>query len=120
MIIGEFRDGPPYIELPLVGNSGTVTIEVIVDTAFNGYLTLPPDILQQLGASPSIRVRNRLASGGEEYAVAAIVTVNWFDEILPTEAIVYRNNALLGTALLDGYHIDIEATEGGQVIVEPL
>lgn len=120
MIIGEIRDALPRVEITLLGNSGPVSVEVTVDTAFNGYLTLPPDILQQLGASPSIRVRNQLASGGEEYAVAAIVMLQWFDEVIPTEAIVYRNQPLLGMALLNGFHIDIEATEGGQVIIEPL
>jgi hypothetical protein len=36
------------------------------------------------------------------------------------EAIVYNNNPLLGTALLNSSHIDIEAIEGGEVIFAPL
>jgi hypothetical protein len=34
--------------------------------------------------------------------------------------LVLETNPLLGTLLLDGCHIDIEATEGGEVVIEPL
>lgn len=79
MIVGEFQDGLPRVTLTLPGQRGAVEVEFVVDTAFNGGITLPPDILQQLGFSPTVRVRNRLASGGEEYASAAMVRVDWHD-----------------------------------------
>jgi hypothetical protein len=56
----------------------------------------------------------------EEYAVATTVTVLWHDGATRVEAIAYNNIPLLGTALLSGSHIDIEAVEGGQVVVESL
>ncbi len=119
-LVGVFQEGMPRVEVTLYGVRGVVTVECILDTAFNGDLTLPPSVLQELGVIPSTRIRNRLASGGEEYAAAGVVQVEWMGTLRYAEAIAYRNNALLGTALLDDCHIDIEATEGGEVIVEPL
>jgi predicted aspartyl protease len=120
VIVGEFREDLPRVVLQIQGSRGQREIEFILDTAFDGGLTLPAGILQEIGAIPNTRIRSRLASGVEEYAVAATVAVRWHVGWAATEAIVYDNNPLLGTALLNGSHIDIEATEGGQVLIEPL
>jgi predicted aspartyl protease len=120
VIVGEFRDDMPRVVLTLQGRTGTRSIEFILDTAFDGDITLPSALLHELGGTPDSRVRSRLASGVEEYAVAATVAVRWHDGLTPVEAIVYNNNPLLGTALLNGSHIDIEAVEGGQIVIEPM
>jgi len=100
MLVGVFRDGMPRVEITLHGERSAVTVECVLDTAFNGDLTLPPAVLQELGVTPTTRIRNRLASGGEEYAAAGVVTVEWMGVRRFVEAIAYRNNPLLGTALL--------------------
>jgi clan AA aspartic protease len=120
VIVGEFRDDLPRVVISVQGRSGNLSVEFVVDTAFDGDITLPSALIQELGITPDSRVRSRLASGLEEYAVVATVTVFWHNGATPVEAIVYNNNPLLGTALLNGSHIDIEAIEGGQVIIEPM
>ena len=51
MIFGHVRDGFPRIMLTLLGPNGSVNVEFIVDTAFDGELSLPGNILIQLQAT---------------------------------------------------------------------
>ena len=120
MIVGTFRDGTPRVTLAVSGSRGTREIEFVVDTAFTGALSLPPGILQKIGAIPDNRVRCRLASGVEEFAAAATVSVGWLRGDLSSEAIIYENNPLIGTALFDDCLLTVEATEGGEVVIEAL
>ena len=77
-----------------------MSVEFIVDTAFNGNITLTPDILQQIGATPNSRVWNRLASGSEDFTVAADVTIEWLNGALSAQAIVYRKKPSLAQGFL--------------------
>ena len=71
MIRGEVairgRDGPltylePRIELGVAGSDGVFrTLSVVVDTGFTGWLTLPPELIRELG----------LKYQGERYTVFA-------------------------------------------------
>lgn len=41
MIYGQFRDRFPRVPLDLPGRSGSVLVEFIMDTGFDGAITLP-------------------------------------------------------------------------------
>ncbi len=121
MIVGVFRDGLPYVSLTVYDASGaTHEIEFVLDTGFNGGLTLTPALMRQLGVRPTARVRNRLANGAEDYAEAGSVTIALDKTLVEAQAVVYADNPLLGTELLTDWHIYIEAAENGEVLIEPL
>ena len=49
MIIGKITDNQEaIIELEIVGLSRRENIEVVIDTGFDGYLTLPIDLINHL------------------------------------------------------------------------
>lgn len=120
MIIGHFRDHFPRLLLTLPGTSGPLAVEFILDTGFEGYLALPGSLLWRLEAEPSGLQRSVLADGSEREGIVYSLSLIWQDEPCDVEVLVLEGNPLLGTLLLDGNHLDIEVTEGGEVIIEPL
>jgi predicted aspartyl protease len=52
MILGSFHDHLPRVTLTLPGRSGSIAVEFILDTGFEGDLSLPSNILRQLAAQP--------------------------------------------------------------------
>jgi clan AA aspartic protease len=120
LIVGEFRDRFPRIVLPLTFVDGVRDVEFILDTGFDGYLTLPSRIIQSLVAEPFSPQTHLLADGSEMQSLVYRLTISWEGELREVEALVLETNPLLGTLCLEGYHLDIEATEGGEVLIEPL
>jgi clan AA aspartic protease len=49
MLRGIFENNCPYIELQVFGSSEPVTVRALIDTGFNGYLTLPYHMAFPLG-----------------------------------------------------------------------
>ena len=45
MILGHVRDYMPRVSLLLPGVNGLVSVEFILDTGFDGELSLPPSLL---------------------------------------------------------------------------
>jgi hypothetical protein len=46
--------------------------------------------------------------------------LDWDEESRTVEVIALEHNPLLGTTLLEGCHLDIDMTEGGEVVIERL
>lgn len=120
MIVGQYRDNLPRVLLTLHGESGPCGIEFVVDTGFDGYLTPPGDALRRLGSVPAGRVRNRLADGSIQQMIVCLVTLEWEGELREVEALLAENNPLLGTLAFANCHLDIEAVEGGEVLIEAM
>ena len=63
MILGHVRDGFPRVTLTLPGNQGPLNVEFIIDTAFDGELSLPNPVLAQVQAALQMDKAVRLADG---------------------------------------------------------
>lgn len=50
MIVGSVRENFPRVTLELPGTTGSVAVEFIVDSGFEGDLTLPVAMLRQVRA----------------------------------------------------------------------
>ena len=114
--------GEPRVTINVADLSGqTHPIEFLMDTGFDGDLTLPLDVIRQFGL-PYLRVgKATLAANVErEFGVyGAEVSLNG----KTVEAVVLESEddpPLLGMALLWGSRISIELREGGMVTVEDL
>ena len=120
MIIGHVRERFPRIALSLQGQDQPIDVEFIVDTGFEGDLTVPPSLMARLDA-PLVSYEKVLKADGSARRIPSHeVTVTWDGEQRIVEVLALEGRPLLGTILLDGYLLNAEMTEGGDVSLELL
>jgi len=121
VIHGHVRDNFPYVALSLPGRHGVVTVEFLVDTAFDGHLSLPPSVIHRLVATYSLDQRIRTATGTETTQAAYEVEIDFGRELRTIIVLELDNDSpLLGALLLTQNLVTLEMTDGGEVTIEPL
>jgi clan AA aspartic protease len=90
----------------------------MIDTGFNGFLTLPPALVTALGLIRRSRGRVLLANGSEELFDIYGVIVLWDGQQRYVEADAVDTTPLVGMSLLDGYDLHIQVADGGQVVIQ--
>jgi clan AA aspartic protease len=120
MIVGHVRDNFPRIAIRLPSVGQPINIEFIVDTGFDGELTLPAALIHNLNVTYKGHQTMRLADAFERTFPVYEVATDWNEE--RKSAIIYEigGNPLLGVELLAGSLLQIEVTDGGEVSIEPL
>ena len=108
----------PVVSLAVQGPSGlSRDIEVVVDTGFNGFLTLPTELVAELGL-PFVSIgRATLADGSEIVYDVHEAGVLWNGRPMLIEADADAATPLLGMRLLDGYSLYVEVAAGGPVVI---
>lgn len=108
-----------FVEL-LSQNQHHHRIETVVDTGFNGYLTLPADTVQPLGLAFAGHRRAMLGDGRVVVFDVYLANVWWHEQ--DREILVFQaeGGALLGMALLAGSRVMLDVIENGLVTIEPL
>jgi len=109
------------IRLPVRDANGQEQeIEAILDTGFNGSLTLPLHVIATLRLSWRTRGLVILANGAEDHCDIDAATVIWDGR--PRNILVEAadTDPLVGMALLYGYDVCMQVVEGGRVIIEAL
>jgi predicted aspartyl protease len=102
MIYGRLIDGkaivPVIFRLP---TQPDFSIDFIIDTGFNDHLA-------------------RLADGREALLSIHLATIVWDnrEKVVPILASGYK--PLLGTALMEGYHLEIDFEDNGLVLLEQI
>lgn len=117
MITGKVNAAAEAI-VPLVVrcfDTSEMDIEAVLDTGFNGSLTLPTVAIEQLGLSWLGRGLAILANGAEEQCDLYTAAVVW--DGIPRRILVEsaETEPLLGMALLRGHFVSVEVVEGGSV-----
>lgn len=120
MILGYFRDGHPRMRLALPGRQGARSIEVIIDTGFEGDLAIPQPLILSLEAQLSGADSFALADGSRLNCPVYEMLLDWNDGKRIVEALVMDGEPLLGTRLMQGLLLQAEISEGGQVQLETL
>ena len=95
-------------------------IEAIVDTGFDGHLTLPPEVIAGLNLEPDRPTEVDLAAGLRETVNTWRGEVLWHDQtrsILILEASGYP---LLGMELMEDSQLTMQPRINGHVLIEPL
>ena len=120
MITGTVNaDYEAVIRLFVQGPAGPAhEVDAIIDTGFNGFLTLPPALVTALGLMRRSRGRALLANGSEELFDIYGVTVLWDGQQRYVEADAVDTMPLVGMSLLDGYDLHIQVADGGQVAIQ--
>ena len=109
-------DFEPIISLSLQGADGQIyTQEAIVDTGFNGWLSLPPDLIAQLNLRWKRRGRAILGDGSECVFNVYEAIVVWDGDLLTIPIDEADSEPLIGMSLMEGYQLMVQVFEGGLV-----
>ena len=96
------------------------SLEVVLDTGFTGYLTLPSESIRQLGLS-SVGQRTFELANGELFDFQVYIgSVSWHGR--PSDVLVLQSDSvpLLGMTLLWGSRVCMDALNDGEVTIEEL
>src|ERR687897_668240 len=117
MIIGTVNpDREATIRLPVSGpDEREQEIEAVIDTGFNGFITLPPAVIMGLDLAFIGRGRAILANGSEDLFDIHEAMVVWDGWSLAVEAEAADTDALIGTSLLNCYDLRIHMVDSGAV-----
>ena len=109
--------------LPLVvGNSSgqRQVIDTVIDTGFDGFLSLPSEVIARLGLPWTISNTATLGDGSETLFDFYTGTVIWDGQYRTIDIAESETEPLLGMALLYRYRLQVDTVEGGIVKIEAL
>lgn len=95
-------------------------VEAVLDTGFNGSLTLPSPLIASLGLIWRTNAVVFLANGARERCDVYAATITWDGDPRRTMVQAADTTPLIGMGLLSGYRVTIDVVEGGQVEIRPL
>jgi clan AA aspartic protease len=102
----------------LHGESSNVEIECVVDTGFEGFLTLPLTVIAELNLPFAGRIDANLADGSNVSTEVYWTTILWSGMNREIAVLGMGTRPLIGTALLEDHHLSIDFCEGGVVLVD--
>jgi clan AA aspartic protease len=95
-------------------------IDAVIDTGFNGFLTLPSTLITGLDLPWSASDIVTLGDGSETLFDLYAATIIWDGQYREIDIAESETEPLIGMAMLYGYRLQIDAVEGGIVKVELL
>ncbi len=113
------EDREIVIELEvLAADPSAIAIQAIVDTGFNGFLTLPISVLNALKASAAGTRRAEPGDGNLVEMDTYFVKVRWLDEDREVLALQAEATPLVGMSLLWGSRVGFDAQDSGTVTID--
>ena len=101
-------------------NTKLKSINAVIDTGFTGFLSLPNDIIAELGLPWSYRDRGTLGDGSEVLFDIYDAVAIWDGKTQEIEVNSAETDPLIGMSMLRGYRLQIDTIEGGLVIITDL
>jgi clan AA aspartic protease len=109
-------DFEPIIPLSVCGSDGKIyTQDAIVDTGFNGWLSLPPSLIAQLKLRWKRRGRAILGDGSECIFNVYEAVVVWDGVLLTIPVDEADSEPLVGMSLMESYQLTVQVFEDGRV-----
>ena len=109
------------IELEIVrSNRRNETIEAVIDTGFDGYLTLPRNMVKRLKLQPAGNRRATLGDGNTVVLDVYLAKVLWHRNEREILVLQTEGGPLVGMSLLDGNRVILAIVTGGAVTIAPL
>jgi clan AA aspartic protease len=108
------------IPLTLLSAGEPRSMRAVIDTGFTDRLTLPPDIVEELGLPLRGSADVTLAEGSIETLPMYRVRILWHGQERAIRAFAVSGDPLVGMALLSGSEIRIRIIEDGTVEIEEL
>jgi clan AA aspartic protease len=97
-----------------------IEIECVIDTGFEGFLTLPISVITDLGLPYLININANLANNSSVETDVYLTTIIWNGVERNIAVLAMGRRPLIGTALLEDYHLSIDFCEGGTVLVDEI
>ena len=95
-------------------------IDAVIDTGFNGFLTLPATLVTALSLLWNASDIVTLGDGSETIFDLYAATVIWDGRYQEIDIAESETEPLIGMALLYGYRLQVDIVEGGIVRIEAL
>src|SRR5215212_654485 len=106
------------IPLSVQSTDGTTyQFDALIDTGFNGSVTLPVSVITALGLNWHSRGQATLANGSLEDFDIYAGRVLWDGQARQVYVEAVEGSPLVGMLLLRGYDLHIEAIDGGAVTI---
>lgn len=102
------------------GGNHQQIIEAVIDTGFDGWLTLPPVLISGLDLPWRRRGRALVADGSDNIFDIYEATVIWDGQPRRVSVDEVDTSPLVGMALLGGYELTMQVRSGGKVSISPL
>jgi clan AA aspartic protease len=93
-------------------------MEVVVDTGFTGYLTLPPARIGALQLRFQQRQTYTLGDGSDVEFDVYLATVLWEGHDRDIAVLAAEGDVLTGMRMLRGHRLLIDVIDGGDVLIE--
>jgi clan AA aspartic protease len=122
MIVGSVTaDRDATINLDIADAGGQhVTVTAVIDTGFNGWLTLPGVVISALSIAPIGARRVTLADGNDVDMGLYAAKVAWDGLSVDVFALEAEGHPLVGMSLLYGYTLTVQVVDGGVVSISAL
>jgi clan AA aspartic protease len=109
------------IRLTVLGPAGReAEVIAVVDTGFNGFLTLPSAVVTALDLSYRTQGRAVLADGSETVFEVYEATIVWDDRLRGVPVSVADADPLVGMSLLHRHELTVQVMEGGAVSIDAI
>lgn len=95
-------------------------LDAVIDTGFDGWLSLPPALIAMLGLPWRRRGRGLLADGSATVFDIYEATVVWDRRHRRIPVDEANTTPLVGMALLNGYELTAQVRAGGKVTIKSL
>jgi len=117
--VNSYREA--IVHLPVRGLDGREQgIEAVIDTGFNGYLTLPPDLISALDLPFRRSGRALLGDGSAVTFDIHEAVILWGGQPRRIPVDVADTEPLLGMSLLEGHELNVQVIQGGKAFIRPL
>jgi len=121
MITGVVREREARIRLRIRGpGSRHREFEAVIDTGYNGWLTLPPSLITALRLPWQNFGRGILADGSESLFDVYEATLLWDRHAISVRVDEVDTTPLVGIALLEGYELNVQVRANGKVTIRRL
>ena len=94
-------------------------VDAVLDTGFNGFLTLPSHVVQTLRLPFVGHRRATLADGSIVVLDLYLATVLWHEQEREVLVLQADGELLVGMALLYGSRVVLHVVDDGDVLIEP-
>jgi clan AA aspartic protease len=98
----------------------TEKVQAVIDTGYNGALTLPSSTVTALGLARLPSGIVRLGDHSRRVLDFFCAEILWLGQPRVVRVLCVEGDPLVGTALLDGHVLEAEFRPGGAVFIKPL